>query len=535
MTQSTLKTLGMGLAMTGNLFAMSQRQQRKNYMFFSKLLCNSTLFLALCAFPLAESMAACSDSGSLKTFMEKGDYRRALQNMDSCLIVQEQPLPDDQQQFNNLIKQVLHANPSISFNEAYRNFQAVLGIYLLKSLEFKLNSDLEKQPKEEAKLFSSVREKGEKYYFYYDTGRLFPYARGIALTDQSLIWKNLAGSPHRLAFNEINSIRLVYERGLSLTGWKLIVNDDKNHDIRLSKVPDEAITPFVSAMIYFINSNKTSPDKEMVQFHIADREIAILAGWVTLCSDKHVDQSSPITELQLLDACFNFYGKDFKLSKTDSELLRALATPIFEKTDLPFADGYKNFKAVLSTHFFHGLSFKFDNHLDAKTRAKLFKAVRQLEETYYFYFDMGRVVSGNRGLALTEKAIFWQNLLGSSMSWDNLSWDNLSWDNVTGSANRLAFDEITSITLVHEETLGTIIHWKLRLNQNTDNEIILSQLSQENLELFASALVYFINMAQGADLTLQIPVATREVLSKTFLERHPKIKSITDSVFGVLF
>jgi len=509
-------------------------------MFFNKLLCRSTLFLALCAFPLAGSMAACSDSGSLKTFIEKGDYRTALQNMDSCLRVQEKPLPDDQQQFNDLIKQVLAANHSISFNEVYRNFQTVLGIYLLKSLEFKLNSDLEKQPKEEAKLFSSVREKGEKYYFYYDTGRLFPYARGFALTNQSLIWKNLTGSPHRLAFNDIDSIKLVYERGFSLTGWKLIVNDDRDNDIRLSKVPDEAITPFVSAMIYFINSNKTSPDKEMVQFHIADREIAILAGWVTLCSEKHVDQGSPITELQLLDACFNYYGKDFKLSKTDNELLKALTTPILEKTDMPFAEGYKNFKAVLSTHFFHGLSFKFDNHLDAKMRDQLFKAVRQLEETYYFYFDMGRVVSGNRGLALTEKAIFWQNLLSSSMSWDNLSWDNLSWDNlswnnVTGSANRLAFDEITSIALVHEETLGTIIHWKLRFNQNTDNEIILSQLSQENLELFASALVYFINMAQGANLTLEIPVATREVLSKTFLERHPKIKSITDSVFGVLF
>jgi hypothetical protein len=480
-------------------------------------------------------MAACSDSGSLKTFIEKGDYRTALQNMDSCLSVQEQPLPNDKQQFNDLIKQVLQADHSISFNEIYRNFQAVLGIYLLKSLEFKLNSDLKKQPKEEAKLFSSVREKGEKYYFYYDTGRLFPYARGIALTDQSLIWKNLAGSTHRLAFNDINSIKLVYERGLSLTSWKLIVNDDRDNDIRLSKVSDEAITPFVSAMMYFINSNKTSPDKEMVQFQIADREIAILAGWVTLCSDKYVDQGSPITELQLLDACFNFYGKDFKLSKTDSELLKALTSPIFEKTNIPFADGYKNFKAVLSTHFFQGLSFKFDNHLDAKMRAKLFKTVRQLEETYYFYFDMGRVVSGNRGVALTKKAIFWKNFLSSSMSWDNLSWDSLSWDKVTGSASRLAFDEITSIALVHEETLGTLIHWKIRLNENTDNEIILSRLSQENLELFASALVYFINIAQGANLTLQIPIATREVLSKTFLERHPKIKSITDSVFGVLF
>jgi len=539
---------------------------KKKRLFFSKLLCKSSLILALCSFPLSYSFAlTCSDSESLKTFMEKGDYRGALQNMDTCLSVQKQPSQDDQNLFNDLIKQVLSANDSISFNDGYRNFQAVLKIRLLNNLKFKLKSDFEKHPKKDAKLFSKVRDKGEKYYFYYDTGRMLSYSRGIALTDQSLLWKNMTGKPHRFAFNEIKSIKLVYKRGLSLTGWQLIVNNDKNNNVRLSKMPDDTIIPFVSAMIYFININQTSSDK--VQFIVDEREMGILAGWVTLCSEKRVEHKNPnpIKELQLMEACFSTYGKGFSLSQTDNELLKKLTKQIFEKSEseqfskkseseqfsekseseqiskkseseqfskkseseqiskkseLSLAEGYNNFKVVLSTHFFSKLKFKFKNNLGEDN---LFKAVHKPEESDYFYFDTGKMVSASRGLLLTDKAIIWKNLLGTSISWKKL----------TGTASRLAFDKVSSVTLVHEVSIKSVMGWKLRLNQNKDYEIVLSKLSDENVELFASAFVYFINIASNANLTLEIPAKTQDVLTKSFLERHPKIKSMTDSVFGL--
>jgi len=230
--------------------------------------------------------------------------------------------------------------------------------------------------------------------------------------------------------------------------------------LRLSKVPDNAIIPFVSAMIYFINLNKTVPDK--VQFLIPEIEMAILAGWKTLCSYKELEQGSPIKELQLLDACFSYYGKKFKLSHNDSKLLKKLTNSIFEKSELPFDTGYNHFKVVLSTHFFQKLDFQFQNHLNTQTIAKLFKAVRLPAENYYFYFDTGIVISESRGIALTDKAIIWKNLLGTSISGKNL----------TGSASRLAFDKISSVTL------------KPGFKFN--------------------ALVYFINIASSRHLTLQI-------------------------------
>jgi len=352
--------------------------------------------------------------------------------------------------------------------------------------------------------------------------------------------KNITGDPHRVAFNEIKSIKLVYKRGLSLTGWQLFVNNDKNNNVRLSKMPDDTIIPFVSAMIYFINFNKTSSDK--VQFILDERELAILAGWVTLCSEKHVEQGNPIKELQLLDACVSSYGKTFSLSQTDNELLKKLTTQIFKKSeseseseseqfskkseqfskksDISLAERYNNFKVVLSTHFFSELKFKFKNNLGEDN---LFKAAHQPEESDYFYFDTGKMVSASRGLVLTDKAIIWKNLLGSSIRWNKL----------TGSASRLAFDKISNVTLVHEISIKSVMGWKLRLNNNKDYEIVLSKLSDENVELFASAFVYFINIASNANLTLEIPAATQDVLTKSFLERHPKIKSMTDSVFGI--
>ena len=495
-------------------------------MYFCKWLSKYSFVMAFCWFPMSASVASmCSDYEPIKTFMEKGNYQSALQEMDKCLRALKQPSADDQRFLVDLVKQLRIASNPTSLEDAYRNFQSILKIHLFDGLKFEFAPDFKAHPKQ--KLFAEVRKAGEKYYFYYDTGRVLSHSRGIALTSKSLIWKNLIGEPNRVEFNDIKTITLVYERGLSLTGWKLQVNSGNKDrsDIRLSSVPNEALIPFALAIIYFIDANKTSPDKSKIQFNVPEREKGILAGWVTLCSKEYVDQGAPIKKLPLLDACFSkYYNGDFKLSVADSVLLNKLTTSIFENVNNPFTKGYNNFKIVLSTHFFNGLKFKFKNNLDGQIQANIFPDIRHRSEKYFFYFDNGTVTCGSRGVALTDKAILWKNFTGSKISWKNL----------TGSASRLPFDKISSVTLAHEIDFSSLTGWKLRLNKNEKYEIVLSKLSTENVELFASALVYYINLVRkDAQLTLQIPAETRDILTKSFLERHPKLKSMTDSVSGL--
>lgn len=473
-----------------------------------------SIILALCWLPLNASLASmCSDSEIIKISMDKEDYRTALQEMDKCLAVSKQSEAYDLDFFNDLIKQILTADDFSSSEDVYRNFQSVLKIHLLKGLKFQFAEYFKTHTTDNDELFAKVQKTDEKYYFYHDTGRMLSYSRGIALTDKSLIWKNIIGEQQRLAFDDIKSMTLIYELGLSLTGWKLKVNNNENHEIRLSSVPDNGVIPLVSAMIYFINFHKTSPDKTMVSLELPEREKGILAGWVTMCSDKHVNQGDPIKKLQLLDACFTSYGSSFKLSQSDRELSNKLTAHIFEKSSSEFAEMYNNFKVVLSTHFFRDLKFKFRNNFDAQIQA---------DADYYFYFDMG--IIGSRGMALTNNSIRWKNLLASSISWKNL----------TGSFKELPYKEISSVTLVHEVGIDAINGWKFRFNKDKNYEIVLSGLNEDNVELFASAVIYFINMVSGVNLTLQVPEETRDALNKNFLERHPKIKSMTDSVFEML-
>jgi hypothetical protein len=467
--------------------------------------------------------ATCSEAEALKTWQEKGDYRSALQELDNCLSAQPALSNQDIGLFNELLKQVLAPNTATSLEESYRNFQSVLKTHLLGTLGFEFADYFKTNPKEDSKLFAELRKPEEKYYFYYDTGRVMSHSRGIALTDKALLWKNLTGEPQRLEFNDINHMTLVYELGLSLTGWKIQVNHNAANEIRLSGIPDKVIQPLVAAMIYFINANKTTPAKEMISLEVADREIAILAGWVTLCRDKYASQTDPLKDLQAVDTCLVNYGKDFKLSQTDNELVQQLTRQILGQTNLDLEAGYSHFKAILATHFFNELKLNFKDNFNPQRQADLFKEANSARDPYYFYFDTGKVAADSRGIALTNKAIIWKNLLGSSVSWEN----------ITGSANQLPFEKITQVSLIHEIGLSSIGGWKLRLNEDEKNDIVLSQLSADNVELFASTLVYFINVAARTQLALQIPQATQDVLTKTFLERHPQIKSATDSVFSL--
>jgi hypothetical protein len=503
----------------------------------------SSLILGYAAINGAAWATTCSDAETVKNFQNKGDFRGALQELDNCLSTQQSLANQDIVLFNELLKQVLAPNPTTSLDESYRNFQSVLKTHLLSALKFELADYFKTNPEADGKLFTEIRQPEEQYYFYYDTGRMISHSRGIALTNKALLWKNLTGEPQRLGFDDINHMTLVYELGLSLTGWEIRVNHDEANDIRLSGVPDKVIQPLVAAIVYFINANKTIPTT-MLNLEVPDREVAILAGWVTLCHDKYTSQADPIKDLQAIDTCLATYGKDFKLSQTDKELIHQLSNQILTPADLDLEAGYDNFKAILNTHFFSELKLNFKDDFNPQRQAELFKEANSASDPYYFYFDTGKLATDSRGIALTNKAIIWKNLLGSSVSWDK----------ITGSASYLPLEKITHISLIYEIGLSSLGGWKLRLNEeknhdnnennnenddkenkenNDDNDIVLSQLSVDNVELFASALVYFINIAANTQLTLQIPPATQEVLTKTFLERHPQIKSITDSVFSL--
>ncbi|MDM8566747.1 hypothetical protein QUF74_13980 [Candidatus Halobeggiatoa sp. HSG11] len=430
----------------------------------------------------------CSDLKSLQTHKDQDNYRDALQLMGNCLTkISPQPSTDDLLALDEIIGQVLLLDDALSFEDSYRNFQSVIeNYYHLQGLEFKF-ADYFQRPK--SKLFSKLYKPEEKYYFYYDTGRMLSFSRGIALTNKAVIWKNITDEAQRMDFSKINTIALIYERGLSLTGWKLRL--DKYKDIRLSGVPKEAITTLAQAIIYFINVNRTGT--KPIKLLIPEKEQAILAGWITLCK-HHQENKSPITELQLLDACITKFTSDcsgLKVSKQDNALLKQLVTKIFSQPSNK-VDGYRNFKIMLSTHIFRDFGFQFIGS-NLKTDTELFKSVRDKDESYKFYFDTGYVIPNVRGIALTDKAIIWKNLLAKSIDWKNM----------TGSTKRLAFDEIFEVKLISERDFKSITSWKIRVNGTED--ITLYSLTDKNTaELFASAIVYFINISVGKNLKLQI-------------------------------
>jgi len=479
---------------------------------------------ALCGLPLSAALATtCHESETITTFQAQGEHTKALQALDECLSASKTPTAEELTAFNNLVKQVLTMADTTSEEAVYQNFQAVLKSYLFKGVEFEFADHFKTHPKDDEKLFSEVRQSEEKYHFYHDTGRMWSHSRGIALTDQAILWKNLTGDPQRVSFDELKNITLIHELGLSLSGWKVRLNDNEAYELRLSGIPDQAIQSFLTAVIYFINAKK-SQEETAVALEVPEREVAILAGWVTLCRDKIQEKNLPLEDLTALDACVATYGKDFKLSKTDSEWLNQLNNEIFAPTDLSFEDAYQNFVTVLSTDFFSDLHVKFKENFDKALAEKLFQELKASEATYYFYFDTGKATTGSRGIALTDQAILWKNMLGTSISWKNL----------TGSASRVAFDEISKISLIHELGLSSLTGWKLRLNDNKEHDIVLAQLTEENVKMFANAIVYFINIASNANLTLDIPQETQDVLTKTFLERHPEIQSVTDSIFSAI-
>lgn len=156
----------------------------------------------------------------------------------------------------------------------YSDFKDVLSLRLFEDCDFHFldeNSDIE----DEINAFNEIREPEETVYFYYDTGRILSDSRGALLTDEAIYWKNSIGDSKRLNYENIISATLVYEKGLSLTGWKLIFNGDEDLNIRLSRIEDEGLVPFIGALIYFVNLNST---KNLLSLDIPENELKILEG-----------------------------------------------------------------------------------------------------------------------------------------------------------------------------------------------------------------------------------------------------------------
>ena len=164
---------------------------------------------------------------------------------------------------------------NVSFYDAYINFKSIMTSHIFKDFHFHFAGSFNEKHKE-SELFEQS-ESINDVFFYYDTGRFFSDSRGILLSKQGVVWKNLTGDVIKLGFNDIKTIRLVYEKGLSLTGWKIRINEIEGVDIRLSGLGDAKIIPFISSLIYL--SNYLGADRSsQLELIIADQEKAILDG-----------------------------------------------------------------------------------------------------------------------------------------------------------------------------------------------------------------------------------------------------------------
>ncbi len=179
----------------------------------------------------------------------------------------------DEKSFSESIEKLV-TNYDYEFVDLYENFKLVLSLRYFENLDFYfLTKDLDIDEKFE--VFEDLRQPEETAYFYYDTSRLVSGSRGILLTDENLYYENLAGGTHKVSLEEIETITLNYGKGLSLTGWKLRINDDEELEVRLSRINDDSLIPFVSALLFFVNLNN---NLNQVSLYIPEKEQEILKG-----------------------------------------------------------------------------------------------------------------------------------------------------------------------------------------------------------------------------------------------------------------
>lgn len=180
---------------------------------------------------------------------------------------------EDKSKFTNGIYTIL-SNYDGEFLDLYDNFKFVLLLHYYDGLSFYFSSE-DFDIDESLKVFDELREPEETSYFYFDTGRFISNSRGLLLTDETLYYHNFSEDTHAIALDDISAITLSYEKGLSLTGWKLRFNEDESTDLRLSRIDDEALIPFIASLIYFINLNN---DQKEISLFIPENEREILNG-----------------------------------------------------------------------------------------------------------------------------------------------------------------------------------------------------------------------------------------------------------------
>ena len=179
----------------------------------------------------------------------------------------------DQNLLDQCISEILLCNDN-NFVYLYDNFKSLLSLHFFDNCPFEFLEE-NRTIDDSIEIFSDIYEVEETSYLFFDTSRLLSKSRGMILTDEAIYWKNLTGDAKRIGYDNIDSVTLIYEKGISLTGWKLRFNQDENLELRLSRISDESILPFTGALLYFSNLNRTN---NFLSLDIPAKEKEILDG-----------------------------------------------------------------------------------------------------------------------------------------------------------------------------------------------------------------------------------------------------------------
>lgn len=217
--------------------------------------------------------ANCIDSTHFQNFTAQRQFRQALLELDQCMQSVGHVHVADSKVLQQLLSIVLENKP-VDFNHAYLNFKTVLSLHYFDNLALRFVDFFEMRPQAQQQLFAQQHNINKSFYFYHDTGRLRTLQRGIALTQNTLFWRNLLGDAQKLPFSQIKSVTILNEPGLSFTAWKVVLNNNREMDIRLSQIPTKGVLPYISALIYFIHMNRD--DEGEIKLVMTDKTRALL-------------------------------------------------------------------------------------------------------------------------------------------------------------------------------------------------------------------------------------------------------------------
>jgi len=224
---------------------------------------------------------------------ENNHFKESIQQFNIYIKSIDDDLTDEDKDLVKIIFFNAMSNYSVPGDEAYDIFKSALSIDWFKDLDFYFAQDCKYQlNKEENQYFIEKMTQDEQAFFFYDSSRAGLIHKGILFTNEAIIWKNIFSDPIRVNYNDIESITLIYSKGLSLTGWELELNDNDDLKIRLSKLPEEYFAPFMASIIYLINYN--SEMATLLDLKIGERAQKALNGefWA-----KHKEETIFVTAI----------------------------------------------------------------------------------------------------------------------------------------------------------------------------------------------------------------------------------------------